>query len=453
MSLLIKDARIINEGRSFVGSLLVVGDKIQGIYPNGVSLPSADEILPAQGLWLLPGAIDDQVHFREPGAPHKGCIASESAAAVAGGVTSFMDMPNNQPPCCSLSQWEDKMAKAAATSYANYAFYIGADDHNIEEIKKANPTQIPGVKVFMGSSTGNMLVDDPQTLARIFAESPVLIATHCEDEALVQANIEAFRERYRNREDEIPVSAHPQIRSREACLKSTQEAVALALQHGSRLHVLHITTKEEVAFLAEVQKTYFKGMSLPLITGEVCVHHLFFCDTDYARYGNLIKCNPAIKTAQDRAALRRALKEGIIRVVATDHAPHSWEEKQKPYVDAPSGLPLIQHSLPLMLQMAKDGIFTPEEVAEGMCHAPARNFGVCGRGFIREGYQADFVMIDPQTPTPTNEKPRYACGWSPLAQTALSLSVYKTFINGSCAYSQDHGIVQQRFAQALTFSR
>ena len=453
MSLLIKGATIINEGRSFVGSLLVLRDKIQKIYSDEEPLPLADEVLEASGLWLLPGAIDDQVHFREPGALHKACIASESAAAVAGGVTSFMDMPNNQPPCCSLNQWEYKMNRAAATSYANYAFYMGADNHNIDEIKKIDPKRIPGVKVFMGSSTGNMLVDDPQTLARIFAESPVLIATHCEDEALIQANLKAFREQYRNREDEIPVSAHPQIRSREACLKSTQKAVELALQHGSRLHVLHITTKEEVALLAEVQKTHFKGMPLPLITAEVCVHHLFFCDTDYARYGNLIKCNPAIKSSEDRQALRQAVKDGVIRVVATDHAPHTWEEKQLPYIKAPSGLALIQYSLPLMLQMARDGIFTFEEVIEGMCHAPARNFGVQGRGFIREGYQADLVMIDPQTPTPTDEEPRYACGWSPLAQTALSLSVYKTFINGSCAYSQDQGLVSQRFAQALTFSQ
>jgi Dihydroorotase and related cyclic amidohydrolases len=453
MSLLIKGATLINEGRSYIASVLVVRDKIAGIYPDGAVLPPADETLEASELWLFPGVIDDQVHFREPGALHKACIASESAAAVAGGVTSFMDMPNNQPPCCSLDLWENKMAKAAASSYANYAFYIGADNHNIEEIKKADPAKIPGVKVFMGSSTGNMLVDDPQTLARIFAESPVLIATHCEEETLIQANLEALRESYRNREDEIPVSAHPQIRSREACLKSTQKAVELALRYGSRLHVLHLTTKEEVAFLTEVHKEHFKEMPLPLITAEVCVHHLFFCDTDYARYGNLIKCNPAIKSAEDRAALRRAVKEGIIRVVATDHAPHTWDEKQLPYIKAPSGLPLIQYSLPLMLQMARDGIFTFEEVVEGMCHAPARNFGVEGRGFIREGYQADLVLIDPQTPTPTNEKPMYACGWSPLAQTTLSLSVYKTFINGYCAYSQEQGLAQQRFAQALTFSQ
>ena len=449
--LLIKEATIINEGRSFVGSLLLVGDKIQKIYSDGESLPPADEIIEARGLWLLPGAIDDQVHFREPGALHKACIATESAAAVAGGVSSFMDMPNNQPPCCSLSQWEDKMARAAATSYANYAFYIGADNHNIEEIKKANPTQIPGVKVFMGSSTGNMLVDDPKTLERIFAESPVLIATHCEEEAIIQANLAAAQAQYG---EALSIDMHPKIRSRQACIASSQKAIALALKHKSRLHILHITTEEEVTLLARLLQKHFKGMDIPLITGELCVHHLFFCEQDYAHYGNLIKCNPSIKTAEDRAALRRALKEGIIKVVATDHAPHSWEEKQKPYLQAPSGLPLIQHSLPLMLQMAKDGIFTPEEVVEGMCHAPARNFGVCGRGFIREGYQADLVLIDPDTPTTHDTKQLlYTCGWSPLSQIALSLSVYETFINGSRAYSRRQGLTAQRFAQALTFSR
>ena len=445
MSLLIKNATIINEGRSFLGSLLLAEGRIKEIYLSGEKLPTADDVIDAAGKWLIPGAIDDQVHFREPGAPQKGCIATESAAAVAGGVTSFMDMPNTQPPCCTMSLLAEKYKIAAADSHANYAFYLGANHENIEEIKKADPSLVPGVKVFMGSSTGDMLVDRADILERIFKESPVLIAVHCEEEAIIRKNIQEAKEKYG---DSIPPEQHPVIRSREACIASTQKAMALALKHQSRLHVIHLTTKEEVALLAQVRET------TPAITGEICVHHLYFTDQDYADYGNLIKCNPAIKSAQDREALREAIRKGIVRVVATDHAPHTWEEKQAPYLQAPSGVPLIQHSLPLMFGMAKEGIFTLEEVVACMCHGPAQNFGVAERGFIRKGYYADLALIDPHTPTDTSHPDTlyYTCGWSPFSRTHIPVSVSHTFVNGRLAYTAQKGVAAERYAQALRFA-
>ena len=441
MSLLIKNATIINEGRSYTGSVLVVKERIEGIYHSGSSLPEADETMDASGKWLIPGAIDGHVHFREPGALHKGSIETESAAAVAGGVTSYMDMPNNTPPCSSLSLWEEKCHRAAAHSYANYAFYLGANHDNIEEIQKIDPTRIPGVKLFMGASTGNMLVDNQEVLGRIFKESPVLIATHCEDEEAIRQNLLEAKERFGN---EISPEWHPEIRSREACMKSTQKAISLAIKYKSRLHILHLTTKEEVELLAKIRGTN------PKITGEVCVHHLYFSDCDYQTYGNLIKCNPAIKSIEDRDALRDALRKGVVQVVGSDHAPHTFEEKQRPYLQAPSGIPLIQYTLPVMCTMAKEGVFTPEEVVGWMCHGPACNYGVEKRGFIRKGYFADLVLLDPETPAKSDTL-LYKCNWSPFSQKHITVGVSETFVNGGLAYSADKGVLHQRYGQPLRF--
>ena len=443
MSLLIRNATIINEGRSFTGALSIVDGRIREILPSGAPLPNAKEVIDASGKWLIPGAIDDQVHFREPGAPHKGNIASESACAVAGGVTSFLDMPNNQPPCCTIPLLYSKYARASESAYSNYAFYLGADHENIEEIKKVDPTCVPGVKVFMGSSTGGMLVEREEVLERIFRDSPVLIATHCEEEAIIQKNMHEAQSRYGLL---LQPEMHPVIRSREACLSSTQKAIALALKYRSRLHILHLTTKEEVDLLAmTIKKT-------PLISGEICVHHLYFTDKEYPKYGNLIKCNPAIKSIEDREALRAAVRNGVVKVVATDHAPHTWEEKQQPYLQAPSGLPLIQHSLPLMFGMAMEGIFSPEQVVACMCHAPAELFGIVDRGFIREGYYADLVLLDPSVPANTSpEALYYRCGWSPLSHIHIPISVSHTFVNGRLAYTAKTGIARERFAQPLKF--
>ncbi|MCL1973248.1 MAG: dihydroorotase [Bacteroidetes bacterium] len=444
MSLLIKNATIINESCSCKGSVLIVEDRIEDIYPFGTKLPMADETIDASGKWLIPGAIDDQVHFREPGATQKGSIATESRAAVAGGVTSFMDMPNNQPPCCTMSLLHDKYQIAANDAYANYAFYFGANNDNIEDIKKIDRNRLPGVKVFMGSSTGNMLVDNPETLEKIFRESPVLIATHCEEESIIRHNLEEAKKKDG---DAIPPEKHPVIRSREACIASTQKAIALALKHHSRLHILHLTTKEEIALLAKVRK------KTPEITGEICVHHLYYTDQDYVALGNLIKCNPAIKSVQDREALREALRRGVIQVVATDHAPHSLDEKQRPYLHAPSGLPLIQYALPLMFSMAQAGIFTPEQVVAWMCHGPALNFGVVQRGFIRKGYYADLVLLDPHPPArpSVSDTLYYRCGWNPLSSAQISVRVSHTFVNGSLVYTQHQGVTGLRSAQALRF--
>ena len=445
MSLLIRNATIINEGRSFTGSVLVVKERIAQLYPADTPLPNADVTVDGCGKWLIPGAIDSHVHFREPGAPQKGSIATESAAAVAGGVTSYMDMPNNDPPCCSIPLLNDKYRRAAATSHANYAFYLGANHNNIEDIKRADPCLVPGVKLFLGSSTGGMLVDKADILERIFKEMPLLIAVHCEDKAIIQKNLQEAKERYGHH---IPADQHPIIRSREACFASTQKAIDLALKYQSRLHILHLTTKEEVELLATICTTTNK------ITGEVCVHHLYYTDNDYADFGNLIKCNPAVKSTDDREALREAVRNGIIKVVTTDHAPHTLEEKQQPYLMAPSGVPLIQHSLPLMFGLAKEGIFTPQQVVAAMCHAPAINFGVAERGFIREGYYADLVLLDPNPHTNPihSESLYYQCGWTPLSRISIPISVSHTFVNGQLAYSAEHGIIKQRYALPLRFT-
>jgi len=440
---LISGATIINEGIRFIGDVLIENGRISKVSENRIEANHAT-IINADGLLLLPGVIDDQVHFREPGLTHKGDIASESKAAVAGGVTSFMEMPNTKPATTTIELLEEKFDIASRTSFANYSFYIGATNENLDIISKIDPKTTCGVKVFMGSSTGNMLVDERKTLEGIFAESPIIITTHCEDEATIRRNLAEFQARYG---DAIPVEAHPLIRSNEACVRSTDMAIGLATKYGSRLHVLHLSTKEEVALLDT------KPLAEKKITGEVCVHHLWFTDKDYSKRGNFIKWNPAIKSETDRKALREALKNGKLDVVATDHAPHTLEEKSNPYLTSPSGGPSVQHSLTLMLELAKQGYYTIEEVVNKMCHAPATLFQVAERGFIREGYFADMVLVDPSANwTISKENILYKCGWSPFDGVTLSNRVKTTFVNGEIAYN-DGVVYDKQLGMRLTFER
>ncbi len=421
MSIFIENGTIINEGLSFTGSLFVENGIISAITDDPTAFShlreKAGEVIDAAGMLILPGVIDDQVHFREPGAEHKGSIATESAAAVLGGVTSYMDMPNNNPPTCSQELLASKFAKAAQDSLANYSFYIGASNDNLAELLATDPHNVCGIKVFMGSSTGNMLVDNPASLDSIFSRAHLLIATHCEEEAIIVANTAAARERFG---DAIPIAMHQEIRSREACIASTRKAIDLALKYSSRLHILHISTAEEVELLREAREQSGR------ITGEVCVHHLWFSDDDYEQYGTLIKCNPAIKSASDREALRQAVREGVISVVATDHAPHLLSEKEAPYLQSPSGIPLIQHSLPAMLELARQGYFSLTDVVRLMCHSPADCFKISRRGYLRKGYFADITIVDPDKPSDATNV--YRCGWTPF--TRFSTTVVHTLVNG-----------------------
>ncbi|MDO9679754.1 MAG: dihydroorotase [Bacteroidales bacterium] len=423
MSLLIKNGTLINEGISFIGSIYVENELITGIYSESDKLPSADVVIEAKGMIVIPGVIDDQVHFREPGSTHKADISSESAAAVLGGVTSYMDMPNNNPPATTLASIEAKNCIAEKNSFANYSFYLGATNNNIDEILKADPGETCGLKVFMGSSTGNMLVDDSQSLNDIFAKTKLLIATHCEYEPIIKANLAEAILKYG--EDNIPFSAHPVIRSREACIESTKRAIELAIKYNTRLHVLHISTAEEIELIKEAKKHN------PGITGEVCVHYMLFDSCDYEKYGSKIKCNPSIKEAADREAIVKAVKEGVIKVVATDHAPHTIEEKSGNYMKTPSGLPLVQHSLQIMWSLHTEGVFTAEEVVDRMCHSPALNFKISKRGFLREGFYADIVVLNPNKKDSYSvDNPAYKCGWSPLTDINLNSTIVHTFVNG-----------------------
>ena len=433
MGTLIKDIRIVNEGRMTEGSVLIEGKTIASVmqasdpdYGHQVheAEASADEVILGDGdALLLPGVIDDQVHFREPGATRKGCIASESAAAVLGGVTSFMDMPNNNPPATTVGLLESKYDAAARESWANYSFYIGATNDNIEELRRADRSNVCGIKVFMGSSTGNMLVDSQEALDAVFSLDGWLIATHCEDEATIRHNLEEARARYGD--SPIPFSAHPLIRSREACLKSSAKAVELARRHGTRLHVLHVSTAEEIDMLSEAHVKH------PGISAEVCVHYMWFDDRDYNRYGSLVKCNPAIKTQADREAITAAVREGLVQAVATDHAPHLFEEKKQDYLHAPSGLPTVQHSLVMMLQLAERGCFPIEQAVRMMSHSPADLFRIDRRGYIREGYFADLVIVRHRPWTVSKDNIAYRCGWSPLEGTVFDWAVTDTFVNGT----------------------
>lgn len=426
---LIKNATIINEGRSFKGSVLIKDQYIDGIYETDTVLPTADTIIDAEGLLLLPGVIDDQVHFREPGLTHKADIASESAAAVAGGVTSYMEMPNTNPQTTTITELENKFAIASQKSLANYSFFLGATNDNLDELLKADPATVCGVKVFMGSSTGNMLVDDKKALERIFSEVRTLIATHCEDEAIIRANMELYRSRYG---EEVPFSLHHEIRNAEACYKSSSMAVELAAKHNTRLHILHISTQKELSLFDNSKPIEEKN-----ITSEVCVHHLWFTSDDYASKGAHIKWNPAVKTPADREALREALKNNRLDVVATDHAPHTLEEKSKTYFNAPSGGPLVQHSLPAMLQMSDQGIFSRELVVEKMCHAPAKLFRIDKRGFIRKGYYADLVLVQPGIEDIVSDSTvLYKCKWTPFDGQMFNNKVLTTWVNGHAVYNK-----------------
>ncbi|MDZ7839680.1 MAG: dihydroorotase [Gammaproteobacteria bacterium] len=438
---LIRNARIVNEGAIHEADILISGGRIEKI-ASSIDARTEWQILDADGKHVLPGMIDDQVHFRQPGATHKGDIASESAAAVAGGITSFMDMPNVNPPTLNADRLEEKYRMAAGSARANYGFYLGASNGNIDDIQKLKPNQACGVKVFMGASTGNMLVDDPEALNAIFARCPVPVVTHCEDTPTIQANERHFRNLHG---DNVPMAMHPHIRSADACYMSSSLAVELANQHHARLHVLHLTTAREMTLFSDAP------LAEKRITAEVCVHHLFFDDSDYASKGTLIKCNPAIKTDADRQALLRAVMENRIDVIATDHAPHTWEEKHQSYFEAPAGLPLVQHALLSLLQQYHMDRLTLPVIAEKTSHAPARIFGIPDRGFIREGCWADLVIVDLETPfTVTKRNILYKCGWSPFEGYKFRSSIATTFVNGEPAYHNGH-VLQGIFGQRLQF--
>ncbi len=428
---LIKNATIVNEGRTFVGSVLIEGEYIKAIY-EGAAVQSIVEPyseIDATGLLLIPGVIDDQVHFREPGLTRKGDIYSESRAAVAGGITSYFEMPNTNPQATTIELLEEKYNIASQKSFANYSFMLGVTNDNIEELKKVNPRNVAGLKMFMGSSTGNMLVDNPVTLNRVFSEISLPIITHCEDETTVQQNIEYYKSILG---DNIPIAYHPLIRSVEACYKSSALAVELATKYNSRLHLYHLSTAKEMSLLNSSVPSKEKR-----ITAEVCVHHLWFSDADYAKYGNRIKWNPSIKAESDRLALIDAVNSNKIDVIATDHAPHLWSEKEGSCLKAASGGPLVQHSLVAMLQMVKQGDFTLEKVVEKMCHTPADIFKIEKRGYIRAGYYADLALVDPARPwTVTLENILYKCGWSPFEGSTFDTTVSKTWVNGYKVYDE-----------------
>ena len=429
--ILIRNGYIVNEGTIAKGSVLIEGKRIKKIIPAGenFSCPSDVAIIDAESKYILPGVIDDQVHFREPGLTRKGDIASESKAAAAGGVTSFLDMPNTFPPATTLQQVEEKYELASTASFVNYGFYLGATNDNLEELMRADASKICGIKVFMGSSTGNLLVDNPASLEAIFEKAPTLVACHCEDEILIRKNLQQYRDRYGT---DIPPAMHARIRDAEVCYRSSSRAVNLAKKYHTRLHLLHLSTAVEMTLLDNHTPLPKKN-----ITAEVCVHHLWFCDEDYPARGNLIKWNPSIKSAGDRAELIRALTDGRIDIVATDHAPHTWEEKQRSYPDCPSGGPLIQHSLPAMLELVKKGQITLPTLVEKMCHAPATVFRIHQRGFLREGYYADITVVDMNKPWTVNkENILYKCGWSPFEGITFSSTVTHTLINGYVVYEE-----------------
>jgi dihydroorotase len=430
MNYIIKNVLIVNEGRTIHGDVCIKDERIEKIGEN-ISVKYAVEEIDGEGKHLLPGAIDDQVHFREPGLTYKANIYTESKAAVAGGVTSFMEMPNTLPPAFTQELLEEKYSIAATTSLANYSFYMGTSNDNFDEVLKTNnkKNDVCGLKIFMGSSTGNLLVDNPLSLDKIFSETELLIATHCEDENIIRTNFQRLKEEKGN----LKPSDHPVIRDEEACFESSFKAIQLAKKHGSRLHILHISTEKELQLFTNL---------LPLeekkITAEVCVHHLHFTSDDYARLGNQIKCNPAIKAPNNKAALWNALLDNRLDVIATDHAPHTWEEKNGPYEKAHAGLPLVQHSLLLMLHYANEGKISIEKVVEKMSHAVAECFQIKDRGFIREGYYADIALVDLLKPFTIEKKNiLYKCGWSPLENFTFPASITHTFINGNMVYGNN----------------
>ena len=443
-TILILGANIVNEGRIIISDIFIEDGKISRI-SSDLSELKADKIIDAKGKHLLPGVIDDQVHFREPGLTHKATIYSESRAAVAGGVTSFMEMPNTVPNALTQDLLEDKYQRAAGTSLANYSFFMGASNDNLEEVLKTNPRNVCGVKVFMGSSTGNMLVDDQEALENIFSKVDMLIATHCEDEATISRNTKIYREKY---EEDIPVACHAEIRSEEACYLSSSRAVALAKKHDARLHILHISTAKETELFEK---------NIPLlekrITAEACIHHLWFDNKDYAEKGNFIKWNPAIKTTKDKEGVLQAVIEGHIDIIATDHAPHTIEEKDNTYFKAPSGGPLVQHGLIAMLDMYHQGKVTLEMIVEKMCHNPAIMFDIDKRGFIKEGYHADIVLVDLESPWVVSKHNIIAkCGWSPFEGHQFKSTVTHTIVSGHLVYVEGK-FDESRKGQRLLFDR
>lgn len=444
-SILIKNAKIVNEGQIFEGDVLVENEFIVEIAPQISSKSSQTVIIDAEGNYLLPGVIDDQVHFREPGLTHKGNIESESRAAVAGGITSFIEQPNTVPNAVTQELLEDKYKIAAQTSYANYSFMMGGTNDNLEEVLKTNPENVAGIKLFLGSSTGNMLVDNPEVLEKIFSSTKMLIAVHCEDEATIKANTEKYKAEFG---EDIPMKYHSLIRSEEACYLSSSKAIELAKKTGARLHVFHLSTAKEMDLF-----TNKIPLEEKMITAEVCIHHLWFTDADYETKGSLIKWNPAVKTQEDKDALWKALLDDRIDVIATDHAPHTLEEKKNTYLKAPSGGPLVQHALVAMFEKHLKGIISVEKIVEKMCHNPAKIFKIRNRGFIKEGYFADLTIVNAHSPwNVQKENILYKCGWSPFEGTNFKSRIMHTLVNGKIVYSNGK-VMKGKHGQRLLFDR
>ncbi|MBC8755525.1 dihydroorotase [Kordia sp. YSTF-M3] len=441
--ILLKNAQIVSEADIKTADILIEGERIAKIGSNLTD--EADQVIDAAGKHVFPGVIDDQVHFREPGLTHKANIATESRAAIAGGITSFVEMPNTNPQTTTIEKLNDKLNIAKETAFANYSFMFGGTNDNLDEILKVDPTQVAGLKLFLGSSTGNMLVDDEAVLEKIFSSTDMVISVHCEDEATIRKNLAEYKEKYG---EDIPMEFHPIIRSEEACYLSSSRAIALAKKTGARLHVFHLSTGKETALFDN---------SIPLeekkITAEVCIHHLWFSDEDYAAKGTHIKWNPAVKTANDRAQLWEALLDDRIDVIATDHAPHTLEEKSNVYTKAPSGGPLVQHGLVAMIQAHKQGKISLEKIVQKMCHNPARLFQVKDRGFVKEGYYADLVLVDVErSQEVTRDNVLYKCGWSPFEGTTFDSTITHTFVNGNLAYHEGT-FSEKRHVKQLEFNR
>jgi dihydroorotase len=444
-SILIKNARIVNEGTIIEGDVLIEDHHIKEI-ASSISVKNSNvTIIDAENNYLLPGVIDDQVHFREPGLTHKATIETESRAAIAGGITSFIEMPSTNPQATTIEKLEDKFEIAANTSSANYSFMFGGTNDNLDEILKVDPFKVAGLKLFLGSSTGNMLVDNPEVLEKIFKSTDLLISVHCEDEDTIKQNTARYLERYG---EDIPIKCHPEIRSAEACYISSSKAIALAKKTGARLHVFHLSTAKETRLFSNK-----KPLKDKKITAEVCIHHLWFSDEDYDKKGTFIKWNPAVKTANDRDALWKALLNDKIDVIASDHAPHTLEEKSNKYTKAPSGGPLVQHALVAMMEAHHNGRISVEKMVEKMCHNPAILFQIEKRGYIKEGYFADLVLVNPNNPwTVTKENSLYKCGWSPFEGSTFKSRVTHTILNGTVVY-ENSNFTNHNAAMRLTFNR
>ncbi|WP_299127477.1 dihydroorotase [uncultured Winogradskyella sp.] len=444
-STLIKNAKIVNEGSIVEGDILIENDIIKTI-DDSISVKSADiNVIDVEGNFVIPGMIDDQVHFREPGLTHKANIETESKAALAGGITSFIEMPNTNPQTTTVAKLEEKFSIAAKSSHVNYSFMFGGTNNNLDEILKVDAKTVAGLKLFLGSSTGNMLVDDPEILEKIFSSTNMVISVHCEDEATIRENLAKYKSEYG---DDIPMHLHPIIRSEDACYLSSSKAIELAKKTGARLHVFHLSTGKETNLFSN---------KLPLkdkkITAEVCIHHLWFSDEDYEKKGSHIKWNPAVKTAKDRTQLIEALLDDRIDVIATDHAPHTIEEKSNPYTKAPSGGPLVQHALVALLEMHHQGKISIEKIVEKACHNPAILFDVEKRGYLKEGYFADLVVVDLNNPWTVNkDNILYKCGWSPFEGNTFKSRITHTFVNGQLAYN-NFKVLEVKAGKRLTFNR